>query len=54
VDVAGGEGGTAAAVQLRLVEATLDLPLAVGQLLAYLGFHSKSLRAMAVSCRVQT
>jgi hypothetical protein len=30
-----------------LVEAALDAPLAVGQLPAYLGFHSKSLCAVS-------
>jgi hypothetical protein len=45
VDIAGGEHGTLAAGDVGCVEAACDAPLAVGQLLAYLGFHSKSLWA---------
>ena len=44
VDVAGGEHGLVAAAQVGLVEAAFDPALAVGQLPAYLGVHSKSLR----------
>src|SRR5262249_32975149 len=42
-DGAGGEHGTLAVGDIGSVEAALQAPLAVGQLLAYLGFHSKSL-----------
>jgi hypothetical protein len=45
VDVSGGKHGTLTAGHVGFVEAALDAPLAVGQLLAYLRFHSKSLGA---------
>jgi hypothetical protein len=45
VDVTGGEHRTLAVGHIGLVEAARDAPLAVGQLLAYLRFHSKSLWA---------
>jgi hypothetical protein len=45
VDVAGGEHGAAAVRDAGFVEAAFEAALAVGQLLAYLGFHSKSLGA---------
>ena len=51
VDVAGGEHRLAAAAQVGLVEAALDAALAVGQLLAYLSFHSKSLLVTGVMRR---
>ena len=44
VDVAGGEHGLGAAAQVGLVEPLLNPLLAAGQLPAYLGVHSKSLR----------
>jgi hypothetical protein len=42
MDIAGGEHGTVAAVDVGFVQATLDAALAAGELLAYLGFHLKS------------
>ena len=43
LDVAGREHGLGAAAQVALVQAFLNPALAAGQLLAYLGVHSKSL-----------
>jgi hypothetical protein len=45
VDVAGCEGGSFGLAQLGFVEPSLNAALAAGQLLAYLGVHSKSLSA---------
>jgi hypothetical protein len=45
VEVPGSEHRTAAVEDVSFVEAACDASLAVGQLLAYLGFHSKSLWA---------
>jgi hypothetical protein len=42
MDVAGGEHRPRAAVMVPLVEAAPDAALALVQLAAYLGFHSKS------------
>jgi hypothetical protein len=48
VDIAGGEHGFGAAVQVRGIEATFEAALAAVQLLVYLGIHSKSLRGRVV------
>ena len=48
VNVAGRQHGLGATAQVGLVQARLDAALAVGQFLAYDGFHSKSLRATVV------
>jgi hypothetical protein len=42
-EVGGGEHGPLAACEVELVEPAFDAALASAQLLAYLGFHSKSL-----------
>jgi hypothetical protein len=43
VDVGGREGGPAGVAEAFVVESSLDSALAVGELLVYLGVHSKSL-----------
>ncbi len=45
MDVAGGEHGLVATPQVKPIDALLDGPLAVSQLLVYAGVHSKSLLA---------
>jgi hypothetical protein len=45
VDVAGGKHGAVAIKDVGFVEPALDALLAVGQWLAYLSFHAKSLCA---------
>src|SRR5207253_10971620 len=48
MDVAGGEHGLIATPQVKPIDAPLDGPLAVSQLLVYAGVHSKSLLAVGV------
>jgi hypothetical protein len=43
LEVGGGEQGPLATVKVELSEAALEAALAAVQLVAYLGFHSKSL-----------
>src|SRR5262245_33125083 len=45
MDVAGGHHGLGTAVEVLLVQTSLDSTLAVSQFLSYDLFHSKSLRA---------
>jgi hypothetical protein len=53
VNVARGEHGSIHLTQSGFVEASLNSALAVGQLLPYLGIHSKSLSAGGDGCWLQ-
>jgi hypothetical protein len=53
VDVGCGEGGPVGIAEPFLVKAAFDSALAVGQLLMYLGVHSKSLSAGGDGCSLQ-
>ena len=53
MDVGRGEGGPAGVAEPFLVESAFDSALAVGQLLVYLGVHSKSLSAGGDGCSLQ-
>ena len=53
VDVGGGEGGPAGVAEAFLVESAFNSALAVGELLVYLGAHSKSLSAGGDGCSLQ-
>jgi len=53
VDVGRGEGGPTGVVEPFLVESAFDSALAIGQLLGYLGVHSKSLSAGGDGCSLQ-
>jgi hypothetical protein len=53
VDVGGGEHGPLGIAEPFLVESAFDSALAVGQLLVYLGVHSKSLSAGGDGCSLQ-
>jgi hypothetical protein len=53
VDVGRGEGGPVGVTEPFLVEPAFDSALAVGQLLRYLGVHSKSLSAGGDGCSLQ-
>jgi hypothetical protein len=53
VDVGRSEGGPVGVAKPFLVESAFDSALAVGQLLVYLGVHSKSLSVGGDGCSLQ-
>jgi hypothetical protein len=53
VDIGRGEGGPVGVAEPLLVESAFDSALAVGELLGYLGVHSKSLSAGGDGCSLQ-